>query len=355
MSSTFGQKLKISLFGQSHSEKIGVVIDGLPAGFRPDFEALCAFCARRSAVGKQGVTARKETDAFTIVSGLVDSHTCGAPLCALFDNADVRSEDYEEFRTLPRPSHADFVAEKKYGGFQDVRGGGHFSARLTAPLVFAGGLVLQLLKERNITVGARIKSVGEVQDAPLDAAKVTQADLDAFLQGDFPTLSDGAAMKAEIQKAQQSADSVGATIECFVLGLPVGVGEPIFDSLESRIASLAFSVPAVKGIEFGDGFRLSTMRGSDANDAYCLDENGNVRTKTNRNGGALGGLSTGMPLAFTVAFKPTPSIGLAQQSVNLNTLTQETLVIRGRHDPCVALRAVPIIESVAALAIYELL
>ncbi|MBQ2730971.1 MAG: chorismate synthase [Clostridia bacterium] len=355
MSSTFGQNIKFSIFGQSHSEKIGVVIDTLPAGFSPDFERLSAFCARRTAVGKEGTTARKETDTPEIVSGLVDGHTCGAPLCALIANRDVRSSDYEELKVLPRPSHADYPASVKHGGFQDVRGGGHFSARLTAPFVFAGGLVMQLLEEKGVRIASRIRRVGTVEDRPLDPANVDGALLDELLQKPFPTIGDPAPFQEEIRKAQADCDSVGAVIECFVTGLPVGIGEPMFDSLESRISSLAFSIPAVKGIEFGAGFALCEMRGSVANDPYFIDETGSIKTKTNRNGGILGGLSTGMPLIFSVAFKPTPSIGLPQQTVNLKTKQEETLTVRGRHDPCVALRALPIVESAAALALCDFL
>ncbi len=355
MSSTFGKKIKISIFGQSHSEKIGVVIDTLPAGFAPDFERLSAFTARRTAVGKDGTTARKETDVPEIVSGLVNGHTCGAPLCALIENHDTRSADYDELKYLPRPSHADYPASVKHGGFQDVRGGGHFSARLTAPFVFAGGLILQLLEERGIQIAARIRRVGAAEDLPTDYAKIDRTLLRELSEKAFPTLGDPAPLQAEVKDAECTRDSVGAILECFVLGLPVGLGEPIFDSLESRISSLVFSIPAVKGVEFGTGFALSQMRGSQANDAYLPAENGEIKTLTNHNGGILGGLSTGMPLVFSVAFKPTPSIGLEQQTVNLQTGKAQNLTIRGRHDPCVALRALPIVESAAALALSEFL
>lgn len=353
MSSSFGQKVKISIFGQSHSEKIGVVLDGLPAGFAPDFERVSAFCARRTAIGKEGTTPRKEADTPQIVSGLVDGRTCGAPLCVLIDNTDTRSADYDRLRQTPRPSHADYCAEVKYRGFQDARGGGHFSGRLTAPLVFAGALAVQLLEQKGIRIGARIRSVGESRDLSLDPASVTPDTLETLRKKDFPCLGDALALRREIEEAEKDGDSVGGTVECFVLGLPVGLGEPMFDSLESRISALMFSVPAVKGVEFGDGFALSAMRGSQANDAFYFDEEHRVRTRTNRNGGILGGLSTGMPLTFTAAFKPTPSIRCEQETVDLKNGTDTTLTVGGRHDPCIVRRAVVVVESVAALALLE--
>ncbi len=354
MSSTYGHKIRLSVFGQSHSEKIGVVIDGLPVGFKPDMEALATFCARRTSVGKAGTTPRKEQDLPHIVSGLFDGATCGAPLAVFIDNTDVQSSDYSALKRTPRPSHADYPAEVKYEGFQDHRGGGHFSGRLTAPLVFAGGLCKQLLEQQGVLIGARVKSIGTVEDLPLDAVRLNRSTLENFLTKPIPCHGDPAGLQAEILAAQSEGDSVGGTIECFALGLPCGVGEPFFDSLESRISALAFSVPAVKGIEFGTGFALSRMRGSAANDPYYFDGD-TVKTRTNHNGGILGGLSTGMPIQFTVAMKPTPSIAKEQQTVDLQQQCDTTLSIGGRHDPCVVVRAVPCIESVAAIALCEFL
>ncbi len=355
MSSTFGQTLKITVFGESHSEQIGVVIDGLPAGFSPDFEALAAFQARRSAIGKKGTTPRKEADAAHIISGLVDGHTCGTPLCALIDNTNTKSADYDALKYRPRPSHADFTAEIKYGGFQDARGGGHFSGRLTAPIVFAGGLALQLLEQKGIRIASRIQSVGHARDVEIDPVSVTPELLETLCAKEFPTLGDPAALEAEIERAEAENDSVGGIAECFITGLPAGIGDPMFDSLESRLSAFIFSIPAVKGVEFGDGFALSEMRGSQANDPFCLDENKTVRTETNRNGGILGGISTGMPLVFRAAFKPTPSIGLEQKTVNLKDKTETTLKISGRHDPCIVRRALPVLESAAALVLADFL
>lgn len=355
MASIFGNKIKVSIFGQSHSEAIGVVIDGLPAGFEPDMVELAKFTARRTAIGKKGVTARKEADTPRIVSGLFNGRTCGAPLCAVIENTDVRSSDYEKLRVTPRPSHADYCASVKYGGFADFRGGGHFSGRLTAPLVFAGGLCVQLLAERGIRVGGRVKSIGNAYDKYIDPAEVTAELLDEIASHEFPTLGDGEEMQKEIESARMAADSVGGQVECFILGLPCGVGEPMFDGLESRISSAVFAVPAVKGIEFGDGFALTGMRGSEANDEFYIAEDKSVRTRTNSNGGILGGISTGMPVVFSAAFKPTPSIGMTQNTVNLDTMTDTTLDIGGRHDPCVVVRALPCVESAAAIAICDMI
>lgn len=355
MSSVFGNKLRVSIFGQSHSEAIGVVIDGLEAGFRPDLEEVGRFLARRSPVGKTGVTARREADRFEIVSGLFEGRLCGAPLCALIRNEDVRSGDYDQIRKTPRPSHADYVAHMKYGGAEDYRGGGHFSGRLTAPLCFAGAIAIQILKERGIDICARVRSVGSARDTDIDPARVDEAIFSAIRGGDFPTIGDSTQMREEIENARAAADSVGGQVECFVLGLPVGIGEPMFDGIESRLSSAVFSVPAVKGIEFGDGFALSRMRGSEANDPYEITENGSVRTSRNSNGGALGGITTGMPLCFTAAFKPTPTIGTAQRTFRYETLSEETVTFKGRHDPCVVVRAVPCVESAAALAILDMI
>lgn len=354
MSSIFGNKIKVSIFGQSHSEAIGVVIDGLPAAFRPDFNKISDFMARRSPAGKTGVTARHESDRFEIVSGLFEGALCGAPLCAIIRNTDVRSGDYDQIRRTPRPSHADYVAHVKYSGAEDYRGGGHFSGRLTAPLCFAGAIALQLLTEKGIDVCARVKSVGNAYDTYIDPAMVDSATLAAIRSGDFPTLGDGAKIRKEIADAQSAGDSVGGQVECFVTGLGIGVGDPMFDGIESRVSAAVFAIPAVKGIEFGDGFALTGLRGSEANDPYTVDSDGNIRTTKNSNGGVLGGISTGMPLCFTAAFKPTPTIAIPQQSVDLATGEVTTVTFGGRHDPCVVVRAVPCVESAAALAILDL-
>lgn len=353
MASTYGRKIVVSIFGQSHGESIGAVIDGLPAGELIDMDALARFMALRAPGGALS-TKRRETDAVRIVSGVVDSVTCGAPLCLLIENADTRSNDYEKLKFLPRPGHADYPAFVKYGGMNDVRGGGHFSARLTAPLCAAGGILMQLMARRGVRFGAHLKSVFDVEDEAFDPLDVSDADFARALSN-TPCVLDqvkGEQMHAVIEDARSRGDSVGGVVECAVLGLPVGLGEPMFDGLENAIARAVFAVPAVKGIEFGEGFRASKLYGSQNNDPYRM-ENGVVRTAKNSAGGILGGLSTGAPLIFRAAFKPTPSIAREQDTVDLRTNTNAKLSITGRHDPCVAPRAVPCVMAAAALALSE--
>ena len=354
MSSAFGNKIHVSIFGQSHGEKIGCVIDGLPAGEPVDPEALGRFLARR-APGQKGATQRRETDAPHIVSGVVNGHTCGAPLCVLIDNADTRSGDYEQLRDVPRPGHADYPAAVRFRGYQDVRGGGHFSARLTAPLCAAGGILLQLLARRGVRVGAHLLAVGDVRDQPMDPMMTDDAALDGLLEG-FPVFDPekGREMLDKAEEMRRLQDSVGGVVECAVLHLPAGLGGPMFDGLENRIAQAVFAIPAVKGIEFGEGFAASALRGSENHDPYRVRD-GQVVLLSNHAGGILGGLSSGAPLIFRAAFKPTPSIARPQQSVSLSRMEDRELVISGRHDPCVAIRAVPCVEAAAALALADLL
>ncbi len=355
MSSTLGNRIRISVFGQSHGEKIGAVIDALPAGERIDPDALAALMARR-APGQALTTARTEKDAVHIVSGTVDGVTCGAPLCLFIDNTDKRSADYERLRRLPRPGHADLPAHIKWNGFNDVRGGGHFSARLTAPLVAAGGILMQLYARRGIRIGAHLLEVSGVRDTPMDMAHVTEKDLDALLSRPLPVFDPeaGKRMLEAVDAARRAGDSCGGIVECAVLGLEAGLGEPMFDGLENVISRAVFAVPAVKGIEFGEGFAASRLRGSENNDPYRMGENG-PHPVTNHAGGILGGLSTGAPLIFRAAFKPTPSIALRQDTVDLVEMKDADLEITGRHDPCVALRAVPCVEAAAAAALADLI
>jgi chorismate synthase len=356
MSSDFGKNLKIQLFGQSHSECVGVVMDGLPAGELLDMEKIQTYLKRRAPGQSALTTSRKETDLPRIVCGLAEGATCGAPLCALFENKDTRSEDYQDLKWIPRPGHADYTAFVKTNGCNDVRGGGHFSARLTAPLVFAGAVCAQLLEKQGITIAAHIFSIGSVLDKPFDPVITSSREFSVLAANDFPVLDSaaGTAMQELIQSVAKEGDSIGGIVECCVLGLPPGVGEPIFDGLENRIASAVFGIPAVKGIEFGGGFAGAGLKGSQNNDAFYYDGN-TVKTRTNRHGGILGGLSSGMPLLFKVAFKPTPSIAQEQDSVNLSTKTDTKLIVKGRHDPCVVTRAVPCVEAAAAIAIYDLI
>ena len=348
MSSTYGENIRLSIFGQSHSPAIGMTLEGIPAGSRIDFDRLYRFMERRAPGKNEYSTARREKDMPEFISGLVGDTVCGAPLTAIIRNTDTRSQDYSELRALPRPGHADFTAQMKYGGAQDYAGGGHFSGRLTAPLCLAGGICLQLLDGEGISVIARIASVADVDD---------EGELsESLAEKSFPTVSDkrGALMRERIAAARAGGDSVGGVVECRVLGLPAGLGDPMFGGMENRIAAIVFGIPAVKGVEFGAGFSAARMRGSVNNDPFCVRD-GRIETLTNNCGGILGGITDGMPLTFRVAFKPTPSIARAQRSVNMDTLEEQTLEIRGRHDPCIVPRALPCVEAAAALAVYDAL
>ncbi|MBQ5535802.1 MAG: chorismate synthase [Oscillospiraceae bacterium] len=348
MSSSFGENIRVSIFGQSHSGAIGVTVDGLPAGEKIDLAQLQRFLDRRAPGRNDYSTARREADVPEILCGLKDGLTCGAPLTAIIRNGDVRSQDYEALRTTPRPGHADFTAQVKYGGAQDAAGGGHFSGRLTAPLCIAGGICLQLLAREGITVISRIASIAGVADE----GELTGS----TAEKDFPVVSDvrGEEMRAAIEAARTEDDSVGGVIECAVLGVPAGLGDPMFDGMENRIAAVVFGIPAVKGIEFGAGFAAAAMRGSENNDAFALQD-GRVVTKTNHCGGILGGITTGMPISFRAAVKPTPSIAREQESVDLDTMQIVKLRVGGRHDPCIVPRAVPCVEAAAAIAVYDAL
>ena len=348
MSSSIGENLRLTIFGQSHSPAVGMTLEGVPAGENLDFDALAAFLRRRAPGQNAWSTARKEADRPEFLSGLVGNTTCGTPLTAIIRNTDTRSKDYSALKITPRPGHADFTAEVKYHGFQDFAGGGHFSGRLTAPLCVAGGICLQILKREGITVISRIAAIGGVQDEG--------ELLSSTAEKDFPTVSDarGEKMRERIAQAKAEGDSVGGVVECAVLGLPAGLGDPMFDGMENRIAAIVFGIPAVKGLEFGAGFAAAALRGSENNDAFALRD-GKIVTETNRCGGILGGITNGMPLVFRAAFKPTPSIARSQKTVNLQTMEEENLNIVGRHDPCIVPRAVPVVESAAAIAVYDAL
>ena len=354
MSSTYGEKIKISVFGESHGGGIGVVIDGLPAGEAIDFDAVLAQMARRAPGRDKTATPRKESDLPRVLSGILGDVLTGAPLCAVIENTNTRSQDYGDLLAKPRPGHSDYTAYIKYHGANDIRGGGHFSGRITAPLVFAGAVCRQLLERRGIQIAAHIQSVGSIHDKPFDPVAVPSALIKRLSASSFALIDESAeeAVRAEIEAARLAQDSVGGTIECAVTGLPAGVGEPMFDGLEGAIAKAVFGVPAVKGIEFGAGFALAAMRGSRANDAFCY-QNGHVVTETNHCGGILGGIANGMPLIFRCAVKPTPSISQPQKTVDLQTGENTVLTIHGRHDPCIVPRAVPVIEAVTALAIIN--
>lgn len=335
---------------------MGAVIDGIPAGTVIDTEALVRFMARRAPGSGPLSTPRRESDLPEIVSGTADGVCCGAPLCIIIKNTDARSADYERIRSVPRPSHADYPAYVKYGGHNDIRGGGQFSGRLTAPFCAAGGIALQLLEKRGIRVFSHILSVGGIKDEPFDPVSPDTERLGALAGLRLAVLDPAAGerMAAEIKAAHADGDSVGGIVECMVTGLPAGVGEPIYDSLESRIASLVFSIPAVKGVEFGSGFAGSALRGSRNNDPYRVLD-GRIVTSSNNSGGICGGISTGMPVLFRAAFKPTPSISVPQDSVLLEEMKDETLEITGRHDPCIVPRALPAVEAAAAMAVLDLM
>lgn len=326
MASVFGNNIKLSIFGQSHSDAIGISFDGLPCGFKIDMQKLQIFLDRR-APGRIVLTSkRSENDKPEFVSGLFDGKTCGAPIAALIYNEDVKSEDYDDIKDSPRPSHADFTAQCKFRAYQDYRGGGHFSGRLTAALCVAGGIAIQMLERNGITVKAALETV----------------------------YGNNSGIDELIAEAISEGDSLGGNIVCSIEGLPCGVGEPMFDGLENRISQAVFAIPAIKGIEFGDGFHLSELRGSEARDEYIMSD-GKIAITGNHNGGILGGISTGETVNFRVCIKPTPSISMPSKSVSFSRGENVELKISGRHDPCIAVRAVPCIEAAAAIAVLDLM
>ncbi len=352
----FGNHLHLQIFGQSHSACMGAVLDGFPAGIKIDEEDLSAFMERRAPGRNAFSTQRKEADHVEFCSGVVGGVTTGAPICAIIRNEDTRSGDYEQLRNIPRPSHADFPAFVKYGADRDYRGGGEFSGRLTAPLCAAGFLCIQVLQQKGIQIGAHIASIGSVPDDRFDPVELSEARLHEAAAKAFPVLNDkqGAQMQTVISSAREDADSIGGSIECAIIGIPAGCGEPSFGSIEGRLSLAMFAIPAIKGVEFGSGFAGCEKRGSKNNDPYRTDGE-RVFTLTNHAGGILGGISTGMPILFRVAVKPTASIGKEQDSVSLSEMRNVRLKIVGRHDPCIVQRAVPVVEAAAALAILDML
>ena len=354
MSSMYGNKIKLSIFGQSHGPAIGMTMDDVPAGLPVDLEELQYFLNRRAPGQQDYTTPRREEDRPEFLSGIVDGYTCGAPISAIIRNNNTRSKDYSDLKDCPRPGHADYTAQVKYGGFQDIAGGGHFSGRLTAPLCIAGGLCKQWLEAKGIQIGAHIVAIGGVKDEPSHFDWVNpQLDM---IGTDFPVLNSEAGKKMceAIAAARADGDSVGGIIECAVTGLPAGIGDPMFGGMESRIAQIVYGIPAVKGLSFGSGFTGSHLRGSENNDAFSVID-GKVVTTSNHCGGILGGITTGMPIVFEVAIKPTPSIVKPQQSISLGTMENKTLEIKGRHDPCIVPRAVPVVEAAAAIAVFDAL
>ncbi len=356
MSSTYGDKIKISIFGESHGNGIGVVIDGLPAGVKIDMDKVLVQMSRRAPGKDRTATPRLEKDLPKVLSGMLGDTLTGAPLCAVIENTNTKSGDYSNLLACPRPGHSDYTAFVKYNASNDIRGGGHFSGRLTAPIVFAGAVCRQILESKGIKIAAHINSIGTVNDAPFNPVCIEDELIDKLNNSTF-ALIDGSveeAMREQVEDARMSLDSIGGTIECAVTGIDAGIGEPMFEGVEGVIAKAVFGVPAIKGIEFGKGFELAQMRGSQSNDPFRY-ENGNVVTETNNCGGILGGITNGMPVIFRAAVKPTPSISQKQRTVDLQKKENAELEIHGRHDPCIVPRAVPVIEAVTAIAIINLM
>ena len=356
MSSIYGKNIKISIFGQSHSDAIGVSIDGLPSGFKIDFDELNMFMRRRRPGQNQYTSGRQEPDEPVFLSGLIDGVTCGAVLAAIIYNTDARPSDYDQLSDIPRPSHADYPAYIKYGESRDIRGGGAFSGRLTAPLCIAGGICLQLLQREGIRIAAHISQIGNISDQSFDPMHVNGRELSILKDAAFPVLDKekGEKMCAAIENIKQKGDSLGGIVECIAVNVPAGIGEPMFEGMDNRLASILFGIPAVKGVEFGSGFSSTELLGSENNDAFTILDN-TVRTCTNNHGGILGGITTGMPILIRVAFKPTPSISMEQRSISLSQREEVRLTVAGRHDPCIVPRAVACVEAAAAVAIYDAL
>lgn len=356
MSSIFGDNLKISVFGESHGKAIGVVLDGLPAGEEIDLDAVALQMGRRAPGRDRTSTPRKESDLPQILSGFLNGKTTGAPLCAIIENTNTKSADYENLKNVPRPGHSDFPAFLRYKGCNDVRGGGHFSGRLTAPLVFAGAVCRQILQRRSIMIGAHVAAIAGVKDEAFNPVEISNSLLLDLSSRCFPVISTKAEkqMREKIEEARMAQDSVGGVVECAVTGVPAGAGDTMFGGIEPVFSSILFAIPACKGVEFGAGFSAAELRGSQNNDPYYYDGE-TVKTKTNNAGGILGGIADGMPIVFRAAFKPTSSISLEQDSVNLSTGTNEKLIVQGRHDPCIVPRAVPVVEAAAAIALMNIL
>ncbi len=357
MSTSYGKNINITVYGGSHDDEIGVIATGLPRGFRFDMDELSAFMKRRAPGQNAFSTKRREPDVPIFVSGVENGMLNGDTFKAIIRNTNQRSSDYNELSFVPRPSHADFAARMKYGEAVDLRGGGHFSGRLTAPLCIVGGICLQYLRSKGISIAAHLYAVGGARDKGFELSSVCDADLAILRErSDFPVLDieAGEAMKAAIVAAREDGDSVGGIVEVAAIGIPAGLGEHMFDGIENRISSIVFGIPAVKGIEFGNGFECASLRGSQNNDSFATDGK-KIYTTTNNCGGILGGITDGMPLVFRAAMKPTPSIFKEQDSVDMVSMTPVKLSIKGRHDPCVVVRAVPVFEAVTAIALCDIL
>lgn len=355
MASVWNKGLNISVFGESHGSAIGVVIDNVPPDVGIDCKKIASFMSRRvSSNDKIGSTERRETDSFNIISGVFKNKTTGTPICAIIKNKEYKSDEYSDIEFLARPGHADFTGSVRYKFCNDFRGGGHFSGRLTAPITFAGAVCQQILYTKGIRSFAHISSIGKVNDKRFELNKTAIMELEKVQSKPIDVLDDTIIPKIrdEICDVIKRGDSIGGAIECVILGVPVGIGSPIFDGIENYISCLAFGIPGVKGIEFGAGFKASLMTGLENNDEFYV-EDGVVKTKTNNHGGILGGISSGMPIVFNLAIKPTPTISKRQKTINLKTLENTEILVKGRHDACIAVRAVPVVESVANIAILS--
>ena len=358
MNSVYTGNITLSLFGESHGKTIGIVMDGLPPGFKIDENYIREEMNRRKPGQNKMSTPRKESDAVEIVSGLFQGYTTGAPLCGLIHTGDTKSKDYGELVEKMRPGHSDYPGSIHYRNHNDYRGGGHFSGRLTAPLVFAGSICKQYLRDQGVTIGSHILKIHNVEDRSFVMEDLIYDKLELLRQKTLPVLegsnsfSVAETMEACILEARKEKDSVGGIVECAAIGLPAGWGNPFFHSIESEMASLLFSIPAVKGVSFGAGFEIVDMFGSEANDAFKIEDN-SVVTKTNYNGGILGGITTGMPIICKVAIKPTPSISKPQETINRVTMENTIVTIEGRHDPCIIPRAIPVVESAVAITLFN--
>jgi chorismate synthase len=349
-----GNKLKLSIFGESHGEGIGVVIDGLPPGLKLDLNYIEQQMKRRAPGQSDLSTARKEKDSFKILSGFFNNKTTGTPLCAIILNEDTKSKDYEELKTKVRPGHSDYTGYIKYEGHNDYRGGGHFSGRLTAPLLFAGLIAMQVLERMGIVIGSRVKSIYNIVDSV--EPELTASEIMKLRAMSLPVVSEDkkVLMQEAIVQAKNEGNSLGGIVETFILNVPAGYGEPFFDSVESKISHMVFSIPSIKGIEFGAGFNITKLTGVDAKDEFYID-NGKVLTKSNNNGGILGGITNGMPIVFRSAIKPTASISSEQKTVDINTMENTTLQVVGRHDPCIVPRVISVLEGAAAIVLLDLI
>lgn len=356
MSGIWGNSIEVSIFGESHGPAIGITIHNLPPGFEIDMDEILFEMARRAPGSSDLTTPRKEKDQPEIITGLIDHKTTGAPLTAIIWNTNTRSKDYSQMKKLMRPGQADYPGRARYGGHNDYRGSGHFSGRITAPLVFAGAIAKQWLEQRDILIGAHIKSIGDVQDESFEEQKNLSADeIKALKEKQLPLFDESKREEMEkvILEAKEDKDSVGGIVETFVLGVKAGYGNPFFDSVESTLAHLVFSVPATQGIEFGAGFDITKMRGSEANDEYYYDEDGNIKTRTNNNGGIIGGITYGMPIVYRTAIKPPASIEKKQETINIEEEENTELEVHGRHDPCIVPRILPVLEAITALGLMD--